>query len=203
MSTYNLDSQKAKDGSGRVSNRIDQTGAYTGIITVAKEVTAQTGTTGIELTFKAQDGREARYLTLWTKNASGGSIFGESQLHALMTCLKVKTIAAVERVIEEWDFELKEDVKRPAMVFLELMSKPIGLVLQLEEYEGRNGLAEKMTYFTAFEATTKKLAIEILEQKPAEALEKILHGLKDKRLKQKVETAPVAAQNFEDSDLPF
>jgi hypothetical protein len=204
MSTYNLDAAKAKEGSGRVSNRITETGGYIGVIAVAKDVAAKTGAKGIELAFKSNEGLEAKYLTLWTQNKDGEAIFGESQLHALMTCLKVKNITAVERVIQEYDSDQKKEVDVRAMVYLELMNKPVGLVLQAEEYEGRNGVAEKMVYFTSFEAATKKLAAEILDQKPAEALEKILKHIKPKKLKQKANgTAPAASAEGFDDDIPF
>lgn len=204
MSTYNLDATKAKEGSGRVSNRITETGSYIGVITVAKDVTAKSGAKGIELTFKSNEGLEAKYLTLWTQNKDGKAIFGESQLHALMTCLKIKTIAAVERVITEFDLEQKKEVQHAAMVYPELMNKPVGLVLQLEEYNGQNGISEKMVYFTAFEASTKKLATEILDQKPAEALDKILKSIKDKRLKRSASTTePASAGAGFDDDIPF
>ena len=204
MSTYNLDASKAKEGSGRVSNRITETGGYVGVITMAKDVTAKSGAKGIELTFKSNEGLEAKYLTLWTQNKDGKAIFGESQLHALMTCLKVKTISAVERVITEFDLDLKKEVQNPAMIYPELMNKPVGLVLQAEEYDGKNGVAEKMVYFTSFDASTKKLAAEILDQKPAEALDKILKNLKPKKLKRPEHLAESAdhAGGVED-DFPF
>lgn len=208
MSTYSLDPNKAREGSGRTSSRITETGAYVGVITVAKAVTAGTGAKGIELAFKSNDGLDANYLTLYTHNKDGNPIFGEKQLYALMTCLKVKTITAVERVITEYDFDMKKDVQKPATVYLELMNKPIGLVLQAEEYENSNHeVKEKMSYFTAFEASTKKLAVEILDQKSAEALDKILKNLKPKKLKRangaQSETTAPAEASFKDDDIPW
>lgn len=208
MSTYTLDATKAREGSGRTSSRITETGAYVGVITVAKAVTAGTGAKGIELAFKSNDGLDANYLTLYTHNKDGNPIFGEKQLYALMTCLKVKTITASERVITEYDFDMKKDVQKPATVYLELMNKPIGLVLQAEEYENSgHEVKEKMVYFTAFEASTRKLAAEILDQKPAEALDKILKNLKPKKLKRtngaQSETAAPAGADFKDDDIPF
>jgi hypothetical protein len=195
----------AKEGSGRASNRITDTGAYVGVITVAKDVTAQTGTTGIELSFKSNDGLEAHFLTLWTKNSNGESIFGEKQLHALMTCLKAKTITGKDAIIEEYDFDARQNVKRQVTVYPELMNKPIGLVLQREEYEGSNGIKNKMVFFAPFEAATRKTAAEILDQKPAEQLDKILSNLKDKLLKTHSQPASNDGQlpNDFDDDIPF
>ena len=204
MSTYNLDATKAKEGSGRVSNRINETGAYVGMITVAEDVTAETGSKGIELTFKTNEGLEAKYLTLWTVNKDGKAIFGEKQLHALMTCLKIKTISAVPCVIQKYDMDMKKEIDVQAMIYPELMNKPVGLVLQLEEYNGRNGVAEKMVYFTAYDAATRKLAAEILDQKPAEALDKTLKSLKDKRLKPSAGNGTTSAVNQDlPNDFPF
>jgi hypothetical protein len=206
MSTYNLNPELAKEGSGRASNRITDTGAYVGVITVAKDVKAGTGTTGIELSFKSNDGLEAHYLTLWTKNANGESIFGEKQLHALMTCLKVKSITGKDAIIEEYDFDARQNVKRQATVYPELMNKPVGLVLQREEYEGPNGIKNKMVFFAPFEAATRKTAAEILDQKPAEQLDKILKSLKDKTLKAGSRTTRTDEQidaDFDDSEIPF
>lgn len=215
---YDLDPNKAREGSGRGSMMINESGAYVGTITVAKEAQARTGTTGIELTFETNDGLKAPYLTLWTRNANGEPIFGEKQLHALMTCLKVESINSVERVIKQYDPDLRREVDEPANVYPELMNKPVGLILQREEYYNRNSeLKARMSFFAPFEASTRKTASEILDQSDAKQVDKILSSLYDKPAQAQSSNQTAAeraasqeagqakglpADNFDD-DIPF
>jgi len=177
---YKLNPELAREGDNQGSQRITENGGYPGVFTKAKHLVAGTGAVGIEFGFEAVDGSTA-YFQLYTKNKDGDAIFGEKQLMALMTCLKIKSMAPQQAMIEEYDFNSKQVQKVKATVYPELMNKPIGIVFQKEHYIKNNGdNGERMLFFAAFDTQTKQTANEILDQKPAERLEKLLANLKDK-----------------------
>ncbi len=82
--TYTLDTDMAREGSGGGFDFINETGAYEGKIIEAKAIVAKTGTQGITLKFESNEGKLANYLTLYTINANGDTIYGQKQLNALM-----------------------------------------------------------------------------------------------------------------------
>ena len=85
---YKLDKEKAMNaGKG---GYISTSGNYEGIFTEAKEITASTGTKGIEFAFESFDGAKANYLTIYTHKSNGESIFGEGMIHALMSCMQLR-----------------------------------------------------------------------------------------------------------------
>jgi hypothetical protein len=71
MTSYTRDDQLAVQPETNVGGRIETSGAYVGHFTLAKEKTAKTGTKGIEFNFECEDGRVARYLSLWLTRANG------------------------------------------------------------------------------------------------------------------------------------
>jgi len=201
---YNLDTDKARDGDSTGSNRINTSGAYTGIITVAKAVTANTGASGIEFSFKSDDGQEAHYMTLYTRNAQGESIFGEKRLNTIMTCLKVRSINPVQAQIKEYDFDAQQEIEVTRDVYPDLMNKPIGLVLQMEEYFNNSGNKKsRMNIYGAFDAQTRQTAIEILDQLPAERLDKMVENVRDKLVQKTTQSAPMPTSGSVDDDIPF
>lgn len=204
---YDLDTTAAK-AADQINQRIDETGKYVGTFIRAEEVTSSRGTKGVEFTFKADDGRTADYLTIWTINDQGKQLHGYKQLMALMTCLKVKKITPKTATIEKYDSASRSKQQVQANVFPELMNKPIGLLLQREEYEkSAGGIGTKMALFAPFEAGTEFTASEILDKaiKP-ELLAKMVAGLRDRPLRngQAVASAaaPDAGSEFND-DVPF
>lgn len=209
MSTYALDTDAAKQadsGGGRIS----ETGKYVGQFTKAKKVLSTKGTQGIEFSFEAANGQSADYLTMWTINAEGNQIFGYKQLMALMTCLKVRNIDTKTAEIEEYDRDANGMVKRQADIFPALMNKPVGVLLQMEEYEKKDGsVGEKASFAGFFDAQSEQVATEILDKSEARILAKLVSQLVPvKRLKgsrsQSASTAPAGptGPNFDD-DIPF
>jgi len=59
---------------------------------------------------------------------------GYNTLMAIMTCLRVKTLTAENGEIEKYDDAQKKRIKVVAPIFKELMGKPVGLLLSMEEY---------------------------------------------------------------------
>lgn len=207
MSAYTLDTDAAKQADSG-SGRINETGKYIGMFTKAKKVTSTQGTEGIEFSFEANNGQSADYLTVWTVNKEGKQIYGYKQLMALMTCLKARTIEAKNGEVEEWDRDANAVVKRPAEIFPALMNKPIGVLLQIEEYEKKDhSIGEKASFAGFFDPQTEQVAVEILEKSEARILEKLVGQLVPiKKLKG---SRPAASQptssggpDFSD-DIPF
>lgn len=207
MSAYTLDTDAAKQADSG-SGRINETGKYVGMFTKTKKVSSKQGTQGIEFSFEANNGQTADYLTVWTINNEGKQIYGYKQLMALMTCLKVRSIDAKAGEVEEYDSTAKQMVKHQAEIYPALMNKPIGVLLQMEEYEKKDGsFGEKASFAGFFDPQTEQVAIEILEKSEARILEKLVGQLVPvKKLKgSRPASAPAAnmPESFGDSDIPF
>lgn len=182
MTTYKLNADTAKQGDKGSTQYIDTTGEYTGIFTVAKQITARSGTDGIEFTFQSDDGQVARYLTIYTTKADGTEVFGMGMLHALMTCLKVREIKSETITVEEWDNNARVKVPVDIENFTALCNKHVGVLLQKEYYTANTGdTKSKMTIAGFFDAASRLTATEILEKvKEPKSLDVKLRGLKDK-----------------------
>lgn len=206
MSAYTLDTEAAKQadsGNGRIS----ETGKYIGQFTKAKKVVSTQGTEGIEFSFEANNGQSADYLTVWTINREGKQIYGFKQLMALMTCLKVRNIDAKSGEVEEYDSIAKQMVKHQAEIYPALMNKSIGVLLQMEEYEKKDGsVGTKASFAGFFDPQTEQVAVEILEKSEARVLEKLVSQLVPvKKLKgSRPASAPMSSggPDFSD-DIPF
>lgn len=208
---YQLNKQDALQGDSDA--RITKTGAYTGVFTQAYAIKADTGTEGVEFTFKDVTGAEAKFLTLYTQKADGEKAYGFKQLMACMTCMKVKDAPAQDGVVKIYDFETKKEIDKKVPIYPTLMNTPIGILLQKEEYQKQNGkVGEKMTFAGFFDPQTKQTASEIFENKPATRLDAKVANLKDKLLpKQQDQGQSYQFQqpgddgfgSFEDEDLPF
>lgn len=195
--SYKLDPQAARNASK--GGYIKRSGAYTGVITQAVAIIANSGAAGVELSFKAVTGAQANYITLYTHNAAGQHIFGFEQLCALMTCMKVKEINSTDTTLKKSDGTLVNVDAFPALI-----NKPVGLVLQREEYKKKDGsIGEKMVFASAFDANTRQIAEEILDNKPAKLLEEILVDLQDKKPKLQKSKPAAPPQNMppQDQDL--
>lgn len=175
MRSYTLDTTAAQQANQ--NSYIDQTGKYIGAFIVAKAVTSRSGTEGIEFSFKAQDGRQANYLTLWTFNSQGEALYGFKILNALMTVMGVKELHPKKGSAAKPDGTREEAIAYP-----DLHNKPVGIVLQKEFYIKDNGdEGYKFNIFAPFQAGTELMAKEILDNKTQpQALASIISSLKDK-----------------------
>lgn len=159
---YVLDVELAKAGSQMGGGLIDESGAYKGVITEAKQFQGDNGASGIELSFEREDGAKANYIKLYEKKNNGALGFGVKQIQAIMACMKLR---AVNNLAE--------------------LHKPVGLILQREDYvknDGSTGFSMKLV--APFDPQTQKTAKEILENSEANTVMKILSTLKDKPAKQ-------------------
>lgn len=205
--TYSLDPEQAKQAG--VSNRIVESGRYLGRFTRAEAIKSRQNTEGVEFTFETDDGQTADYLTCWTYNERGESLYGLKVLMAVMTCLRVKQLAP-----KQMQFQGR-DGARVGDGFPDLMDKPIGLLLQREEYAKQDGSTGfKFNIALPFDAASNLTAGEILGKAttPA-ALDKAQAALRDKPLQKRREAAHEYASSGHpangggvgdmDDDIPF
>lgn len=206
--SYNLDTEAAR-AANTGGNFLNETGKFVGIFTRAEAVTAGTGTEGIEFTFKAQDGREAPYLTIYTYKKDGTALPGLKTVNAIMTCLGLREIKPTEGMVDR--FEDGKKVPTKATIFPAMQGKPIGLLLQRVEYmktkgEAAGTIGHKVEIFAPFKADTEQTAIEVLDRAPAGGLARLVERLADKPLPAgkapHAASAPVPAADFDD-DIPF
>ncbi|MBF7687042.1 hypothetical protein [Acinetobacter rathckeae] len=173
---FNQDAAKKADGGGR----IDQTGKYAGKISHVEFVTSNSGkkTQGLEFHFIADNDATTSF-TIWTHQADGTPIFGFDKVNALLACAQIQTLTPTNRTLEKYSYDAGGKVKQPCTVAPELDNKPIGLLLQRENYQNQNGeWRYQMNFYAAFQYGTDFMAAEILDRaiKPL-ALEKVLNRL--------------------------
>lgn len=205
---YALDTKAARKAD-QTGNRITELGKYVGIFTQAEDITASTGTKGVALRFES-NGQSAN-LSLYTKKADGTEIMGFQALMAIMTCMRLRSIKPQTGTVKHWDAEAKQEVAKEAKVFPELCNKPIGLLLETEDYTKNNGdTGTRMVIAGIFQADTELTASEILDQKTTpEQLEKLVARLRHRPIKgAKPAGAPAASKpssGFDDmdDDIPF
>ncbi len=213
MTSYTRDDQLAVQPEATFGGKIETSGAYIGRLTLAKERTAKTGTRGIEFTFEADDGRVARYLTLWVARANGDKIeYPFSLLSALMACLEVKKIDSTQETVDEWNAATGQWAPTEAQTFPELMNKPVGLLLQREEreWEGKTYVSMKIVQF--FDPRDRSTPSEILSgARSGQALEKMVGNLRETVVRADAPPAGAAPtsggsasfSSIDDDDVPF
>ena len=207
---YSLDTKAAKQAD-QLFARIEEKGKYIGIITRAEAIQSKKGTKGVGISFKTETGATADYLDFWTINADGKQLQGYNLLMAIMTCLRVKGLTSTQGEIEKYDRDTQSRAKVQAQLFKELMGRPIGLLIHMEEYEKTDGSTAWKPAITAPFDTQGFTASEILAQaqKP-ETLEKMFFALRDRPLKSSPSAAPSngtpkTGGSFDDlgDDIPF
>lgn len=219
MREYKLNASSAK-AADILNGRITETGKYIGTFTRAEAVTAKTGTEGIEFSFTSGDGLSADFLTAWTYSATGEEYSGLKLINAIMTCMKLRGITATKKPIEKYVKDMRSKQWVDAIVYPELENRPIGVILQREEYKNASEeVKNKFNIILAFDPATSLTASEILNgiKNPA-IVDRALPTIKDKVLPgstsagstypfqpAKQSSAPVPAQGFDDfdDDIPF
>jgi hypothetical protein len=153
--------------------------------------------------------------TLAFSNKLKTSIMGFDALMAILTCLGIRNIAPVPGSVTRWDAEAKKEVAQPGSVFPELCNKPIGLLLETEDYTSNTGEHKtRMVLKAVFQAKTELTASEILDRKTTpEQLPRLVAGLRHRPAKAARGAAPAQTGNpaakpssgFDDmdDDIPF
>lgn len=203
---YQLDTNAAKKADV-IFSKIDTKGKYMGVLTRAEQVTSQKGSVGVDLSFKADSGESADYLTLWTHNKDGKQLMGFNTLMAIMTCLRVRELKAQDGEVEKYDSTQQKRVKVIVPLYRELMDKPLGLLIHMEEYaKTAGGTAWKPVIAAAFDKD-EFTASEILNKSvQPEALPKMVMALRDRPLKNAVLSSAGASSSdvpADFDDIPF
>lgn len=209
---YSLNTTAARQADER-SGRIAEIGKYVGTFSRAEDVQSAKGTKGIDFAFETSDKQSANF-TLWTFNKEGKELYGFKQLQALMACLRVREMAPKAAIVRKWDKTAQGMVDVEGQIFEALMSKPVGVLFETEEYQkfvngapGDIGTKIVPAYF--FDAQTEMTASEILDKKVAPAqLAKLVQTLRHRPLRKAAAAAATgepqpAGNGFEDDDIPF
>jgi hypothetical protein len=206
---YQLDPNEARKAD-QTGNRISEIGKYVGTFTQAEDLTASSGTKGVGFRFEC-NGQTAN-LSLYTTKTDGTKLMGFQALMAIMTCMKLRGIAPKAGQVKHWDNEAKMEVTRNAQVFPDLCGKPIGLLLETEDYQKQNGgTGTRMVIAGIFQAETELTASEILDKKTKpEQLAKMVLRLRHRPVREGKAPAAVskpaaAGTGFDDmdDDIPF
>ena len=209
---YALDTQAAKDANSG-GKRIKESGKYIGKFTAAWYESNDKGTESVHFLFESNEGQEAGPLALYTHNGKGESLPSYKMLNAILTCLKLRAIAAKTGKVELYDFNAGGMVEKTKQIYPDMMGKPIGLVLQREEYEKNDGsVGERMIIQGPFDPQSSKMAVEILNNTEAKALGSVLryidaNPIRELRVSKKSKPASSHADashaDFPDDDIPF
>ena len=202
---YTLDPNAAKKADS-INNRIDSLGKYLGMLTRAEPIVSKKGSKGVDMSFKADTGATADYLTIWTHNGDGKQLQGFNTLMAIMTCLRVRDLKPESGEIEKYDNDIKARVKVIVPLFKSLMNKPVGLLIHMEEYEKTaGGTAWKPAISAPFDKDGFTASEILTKAQKAETLDKMLASLRDRPLKAsasapRASSEPVSAGPFDDMD---
>lgn len=200
---YTLDTQAAIDAD-KFGQYLDKSGSYIGKFTRAEKLVSKNkGTHGIGFTFEAQDGGSTRF-DIWTMDATNKPLSGFNVINAIMTCMSLRGLKESVATIDRYNWETKKTDKVQALIFADLLDKPVGLILRNTEYQKmKDGAligeyAWRLELVAPYRAADSFTASEILTKKTkAEKLESILASLKDKPVKDK----PAAAQRAPDRGM--
>jgi hypothetical protein len=175
-----------------VASRIDQSAAYIGRFKTAYAIKSKnTNTEGVHFEFESPGGGSANF-DLYTKKEDGTVVFGMNLVQALMAVLNLKGLKTVRGKYEQYDFDAGKRVEVEGDVFVDLLEKDIGVVLQKEKYTKSDGKeAFRMNLYGVFHPVTRLTASEIKDRKQTpEKIEKILRSLKDKDSRREVAAEP-------------
>jgi hypothetical protein len=207
----NETSQAARKAEQRTSF-IDQKGKYVGKFTRAEDIKAQSGTRGVAFTFESDDGQKSNF-SIYTIKSDGEKLGDYGLLMAIMTCIGVRDIKPAQVASMVWDKEAGANVNKTLSQFPELLNKPIGILLAMEEYEKRDGSGTGWSarLNAVFQASTELTAAEILDRKTTpQKLPQLVAALKDRPLKKSGTSNPLnspapAGGGFDgmDDDIPF
>jgi len=177
---------------------INKSGALDGVFTMARSITASTGTKGVEFTFKSNDGATANRLSLYTENSKGESIFGYKQLCGIMTVLGVDGIVGEQATIKIYDYDQRSEVDTISTIYPALINKPIGVIFQSEEYyKNDQTIGKKVNMWGFYRVSDRATVLEVGKgiQSDGSRLADMIDGLKDKTIKPATPVQGAVAQD--------
>jgi hypothetical protein len=206
---YALNPQAARQADERFG-RIDQPGAYIGSFLRAEDVTSKNGARGIDFDFETAD-KQAAQFTIWTFDRQGKEIPSSMKLvSALLTCLGIRNIEPQLVTVKKWNRDVGARQEMQVEGFPALMSKPIGVMFDTEDYPKNDGTTGiRVLLAGCFRAADNLMAGEILDKKVVAAqADKFVATLRHRAARQaqgqQRAAAPVAG-GFDSmsDDIPF
>lgn len=167
---YQLNEAAAKEANSG-GKRITDPGEYIGTFKQAWYEVNDKGTESVNFTFVSEGGQEAGPLALYTHNNKGEELPSYKTFHAILACMKQRGIKAQRGNVTLWDYDAKAEVPKQKDTYPTLAGPRIGLILTSEDYEGRNGVKQRIVIAAPFNADTRKMAQEVLGNEPATALD--------------------------------
>ncbi len=161
---FNIDTNAAKEASSG-GKRITEAGSYVGKFRAAFYEQNEKGTESVNFMFVADNGQEAGPLTLYTHNSSGEELPSYKTFNAILACMKQRTAEAKPAKVKLWDYDSKSEVEKTKDSYAALIGPKVGLLLQGEEYQKRDGeIKVRMVIAAPFDPSTRMLADEILNK---------------------------------------
>ena len=205
--TFNLNSADAKQASGG-AGKIDDLGKYVGKIKFAKFYKTDSGANFVSINFVSDAGAYAN-IVICTHGKNGQPTFGSNQIQAIMACLKLRTITPIDQVVDDYDHDAGKVQPCERTVYKEMTGASLGLAMYREDstYNGKD--KSVMCIAAPFNFDTEQTAAEVLDNKPAEQLEKVVQSLKniDKRAATQsaggYDSMPPNNDPGFDQDIPF
>ena len=215
-------STQAQDMEERVSSgsskRIEESGCYTAVVTMAKLREAQSGAIGIDIELKTEDEKEIK-ITEWIQS---GDAKGNKTTYTdkegnevnLPGFTKVKNInflingvfglpTGETKQIKEYSWDEKKDILVTREVITSWINRPVGICVQMtmeDKYNAENEFTTRPIIEHFYDAVTNQFGSEKMSSKEAELKEKFLTyiektPIKDKRKKSKGATEASGATN--------
>lgn len=176
---------------------ITTSGAYVGMITAARLYESQSGSEMLGIDFESNEGERA-HIQMCLFNKKGEETFNRAIVDSLMTVCRLRSLKAEQR-----RFKDRQGNEQLGYFFVDLMNKPIGLLIQAgpEEYDEKGEIKTmiRLNLLTPFDPRTRQNAAEILDQAEAKAVDAKLKNLKDKPLKK---LAAQSSNGFESAPAP-
>jgi hypothetical protein len=207
---YALNTQAARQADERFG-RIEQHGAYTGVFLRAEDITSRNGARGIDFEFETAEKQSATF-SIWTFDRQGKEIPSSMKLvSAMLTCFALRNIEPQAVRVKKWNRDVGARQEMDIDGFPMLMSKPIGVLFDTEDYQKNDGgLGSRVVLAGFYRAADGLMAGEILDKKVTGAqLQKFISTLRHRPLRQtnnQASRAPAAAGGgFDDMDpdIPF
>lgn len=191
--TLNVKAARAVGGASFITT----SGAYVGTITAARIYESKSGAEMLDIDFESNEGERA-HMSMCIYDKEGKETFSRAILDSLMTVCRVRSLKAEQR-----RFKDRQGNEQVGYFFVDLMNKPLGLVIQAgpEEYNvnGEVKTMIRLNLLTPFDPRTRQNAAEILDQAEAKAVDAKLKNLKDKPLKK---LAAQSSNGFESAPAP-
>lgn len=186
---------------------ISQTGTYTGTIRQAAVGAGSNGAQYLDFIFKSDDGRSCNVRLYVTKN-DGTESFGRKIFDALLVVIGAQSADVVEGKVYTRDKNAPGGVRVDQGYRVPTVEgKPVGMLLQRENYLYNGRESYRLNLLTAFDPKTRRVAKEILAgATEAKLLDQRAAATHDRASQSSQASAPSsvpAGGGFTNDDVPF